>query len=251
MTLTAGVLSKISSGSTSDSLSATAATSGTTPYSYQWYRSTTTAFSPGAGNAVASATALTLNDSSLIPGTQYYYKMVVIDSAATPASASYAQLPILMSNAPQNQNQFAQSSLLGMADGLVNYNTQSVMIDPSSTDTFSPGSAVKIYNSSSKIPTVVACSANSDNVLGFINFNIKDKTYVAGQMCEISKSGNVIYLYATGTIARGAQVTLDLSSPGSVQSKNSGDNIVGYAIDQGTYGNLLRVQLSTPSFTTA
>lgn len=250
MTLTAGVLSKVSSGSTSDSLSATAATAGTTPYSYQWYRSTTTNFLPGAGNLISGATSLTLNDSSLIPGTQYYYKMVVIDSAATPASASYSQLAVLMGTAPQSQNQFAQTPLLGMLDQAYNFNTQPVMIDASSSDTFQPGMAVKMYNGTSKIPTVVACTANSDVVLGFINFNIKDKTYVAGQMLEISKAGNVIYLYATGTIARGAQVTLDLSSPGGVQSKNSGDQIVGYALDQGTYGALIRIQLTTPSFTT-
>lgn len=95
MTLTAGTLSLVTVGNNSDSLSATAATSGTTPYSYQWYRSTSSNFSPGSGNAVSGATALTLNDTGLVPGTQYYYKMVVIDSAATPASASYSQLPVL------------------------------------------------------------------------------------------------------------------------------------------------------------
>lgn len=254
MTLTAGTLSQVSVGSTTDSLSATAATSGTTPYSYQWYRSTSSGFSPGTGNAVSGATSLTLNDSSLIPGTQYYYKMVVIDSAGTPASASYSQLAVMTSPATLSQNQFQQATLLGELDQAYNYNTKSVMIDPSvGTASYGPGTAMKIYNSSNGVITVVPCTANADNVFGFIAFNIKDISYGAGKMCELAQAGNVIWLYATGSIPRGDQVTLDLTTVGGVGDKvgSSGNNIVGYTLDQGTTGQLIRVELKTPSFTVA
>ena len=58
-----------------------------------------------------------------------------------------------------------------------------------------------------------------------------------------------MYLYATTAIARGAQVVLDLTSPGSVQAATGSDTIIGYAYDSATaYGQLIRVVLSTPSF---
>lgn len=111
MTLTAGSLSQVSVGASTDSLAATAAVGGTTPYSYQWYRSTVSGFTPGPSNSVSGATALTLNDVNLVPGTQYYYSMVVIDSAGTPASATYAQLPVLT----QGQNILPLATVLNVA----------------------------------------------------------------------------------------------------------------------------------------
>lgn len=251
MPITAGALSKVSVGSTTDSLLSAAATGGTTPYSYQWYRSTATGFSPGSANKVSGATALSLNDSSLTPGTQYYYKVVVIDSAATPLSASATQLGVLTTQPVQSQNAFSLSPQLGELDLRFNYNTVSAQVDVSQVGSLYPGAAVKVIDSAGGIPKVVGCAANSDEVFGFINYDIKTQSYVAGDKIEISQSGNVIYLYATGSIARGAQVTLDLSTNGGVQSKNSGDKIVGFAFDQGTVGLLIRVKLIVPSFTLA
>lgn len=251
MAITAGALSQVSVSSTSDSLLATASTGGTAPYSYQWYRSTVTGFSPGSLSAVSGATALSLNDSPLTPGTQYYYKVVVIDSAATPLSASYTQLGVLTTQAVLSQNQFAETAFLGLVDQQYAYDTLAVQVDVSQATALVPGQAVKMVNSAGGLPKVVACSANTDEVLGFINYNFKDRNYPAYAPCEISQAGNVIYLYATTVIARGAQVTLDLTTVGGVQSKNTGDKIVGWAMDQGAVGSLIRVHLATPSFTLA
>jgi hypothetical protein len=251
MPITAGTLSKIQIGTTTASVSATAAVSGSAPYTYQWYRSTTSGFVPAAGNLVSGATSLGLLDSGLVPGTQYYYKVVSIDAIA--GSASYAQLGVF--TAPvQNQNQFAQTVVLGKVDQLYSYNTLSVEIDSTETGTLLAGQAVKMYDRAGGVPKVVACAANSDEVLGFINYNIKDASYVAGKRCEISMAGNVIYLISVGAIARGAQVQLDLSYAGGVKTitGSSGAKVVGWAMDKATGdGQLIRVHLRTPSFTVA
>lgn len=80
--LTAGTASTTSAGNTIATVAVTAASGGTSPYTYQWYRSTTSGFTPGGGNIVSGATSLTLNDTGLTNGTTYFYKNVVTDSAS-------------------------------------------------------------------------------------------------------------------------------------------------------------------------
>lgn len=252
MTLTAGTLSQTAVTSTTATLAATAATGGTSPYTYQWYRSTTSGFSPGGGNIISGATALTLADTGLIPGTLYYYKVVVTDTGDSNTTATYTQLAVTTAAPVQSPNQFAMTSLLGMIDLRFPYNSVSVQIDATQATALYAGSAVKMYDSVDGVPKVVGCSANSDEVLGFINFDIKSTSFVANSMAEISMAGNVMYLYATGAIARGAQVSLDLTTNGGVRSAagNTGDKIVGWAYDKATAaGQLIRVFLKTPSFT--
>lgn len=250
--LAAGALSLVSVASTTDVVLSAAATGGTAPYTYQWYRSTTNGFSPGAGSLIAGAVALTLNDSGLIPNTQYYYLVVVTDNVS--ATATSAQLGVLTGAATQNINSFTQSPQLGMIDQRFDYNTMPVQVDVSQVGALFAGSAVKMVDSLDGVPKVVGCSANADNVLGFINFDIKSQTFVAGSRAELSRGGNVIYLYATGAIARGHQVQLDLTSPGGVAQSvgSSGANIVGWAMDKAaTAGVLIRVSLTSPSFASA
>lgn len=250
MATTAGSVSIISIGATVASVSAAAATGGTTPYTYQWHRSTTDDFTPGSGNSVAGATSLAFNDTGLIPGTMYYYKMVSTDDSGTPVSATSTQLEVETSLAVQNPNQFTETGIRGKLDLQFNVNTVAVQIDASETGTLYAGTPVKMYDSANGIPKVVACSADSDDCLGFINFNIKDVSYVAGDRCEISMAGNCMYLYATGAIARGARVCLDLANNGvKAVSGSGGEDVVGWAFDKASaMGALIRVMLSTPSF---
>lgn len=251
MSLTAGVISQVSVADTTAVLSATAASGGTGPYTQQWYRSVTTGFSPGVGNIIAGATALTLNDSGLIPNTIYYYKVVYTDTGNSNTTITATQLAVTTTPQTQNPNQFAQSQLAGVVDMRFPYNTISVMIDSSQATPLYAGAAVKMVDSAGGVPKVVGCAANSDEVQGFINFDIKTVQFVAGVPAEISMGGNVIFLWATGAIARGVQVSLDVTSMGGVRSAvgNTGDNIVGWAMDKATAaGQLIRVFLKTPSF---
>ncbi len=251
MSVTAGALSQVSVSDTKASLSSAAASGGTGPYTYQWYRSTTTGFSPGAGNLIAGATSLTLDDTGLIPNTTYYYKVVATDTGAGNATDTATQLAVVTAPQSLSQNQFSQSPLVGMIDMRFPYNTMSVQIDASQATALYAGAAVRIVDSADGVPKVVGCSANSDEVLGFINFDIKTVQFLAGAMCEISMAGNVIYLFATGAIARGVRVSLDLTTMGGVRSAagNTGDDYVGWALDKAAAaGALIRVHLLTPSF---
>lgn len=250
MGFTAGALSLVSKTDTKATVSSAVAVSGTTPYSYQWYRSTTSGFSPGGGNILTGKTSLLLQDSGLIPNTIYYYKVVATDSAATPLTATSSQLAVTTDSQTQSQNAFTETSIRGMLDLKFNANTVSVQIDASETGTLYAGSPVKMYDSSGGVPKVVACSADTDEVLGFINYDIKSRSFVAGDLCEISMSGNVMYLYATGAIARGVQVCLNLADNGvKAVSGSGGEDIVGWAYDKASaQGDLIRVFIKTPSF---
>lgn len=250
MSTTAGALSQVSVASNSAKLLSAAASGGAAPYTYQWYRSTTTGFSPDGGSIIDGATDLALTDTGLIPNTQYYYKVIATDANSVAGTSS--QLAVATAAPSLSQNQFAQTALLGMIDLRFPYNSVSVQIDASQATGLYPGAAVKMVDSADGVPKVVGCAADSDEVLGFINFDIKTIVFLAGAPAEISMAGNVMYLYATAAIARGVQVTLDLTTNGGVRAAagHTGDKIVGWAYDKASApGALIRVFLKTPSFT--
>lgn len=252
MVLAAGTISLVSKSSNSAQLVVTAASGGTGPYTNQWYRSTTPGFSPDGSNIITGATALTLNNTGLIPSTTYYYKVVQVDTGHSNDTVTATQLSVSLDNPSQSINQFAQAPFLGQLDLKVGpTNVVAVQIDATQATGLYAGSAVKIVDSVDGVPKVVGCAAESDEVLGFIAYDIKSKVYVAGDRAELVMAGGCVFLYATEAIARGVQVVLDLSSLGSVQGAagETGSTIVGWAYDKATaYGQIIRVMVSTPSF---
>jgi hypothetical protein len=267
MSLTAGALSQVSVSQYSDSLSSAAATMGTSPYTYQWYRNVTGTAT--IGTALSGATSLTLADTSLIPGTVYYYHVIVTDSNSTLATSAALTVTTLNPSII-SPNAFSEGPFLGMLDQRYNYDVKEGAVDPTQSGTIYAGQAVKMVSANSTVPiqstvpTYIACTANSDVCQGFIIFDIKNQGYAkpgtGGQLgaagtssrFELAQSGCVIYLYATGAITRGNQVCLDVSSPGGVQATGNSAEVVGWAYDGATAGGqLIRVQLKTPSFTTA
>jgi predicted RecA/RadA family phage recombinase len=252
MVLTAGILTLLSVGSNTTQLITTPASGGTGPYTQQWYRSTTTGFTPGSGNILAGQTDLTLNDSVLIPNTTYYYKVVFTDVGASSATITSAQLTVTTIPSTVNINQFAMSPFLGMTDLRVgNTNVTAAQIDVTQSGPLFSGNAVKIVNGPNGIPTVIGAAAATDNIWGFIVYDIKSQNYPIGARCEIAQAGTCMFLYATTAITRGQKVVLDLTSPASVQAATGSNTIVGYAFDQSPgYGSLIRVIISSPSFLT-
>ncbi len=254
MTITAGSLSQVSVAASAISVSASAATGGINPVTYQWYRSTTSGFTPGAGNSVSGATSLTLNDSGLIPNTKYYYEIVATDSTASTASSS--QIAIVTTSPVLSQNAFAQVPFVGVVDLTVgSTNVIAAQIDASAgTNVYYPGQFVKIVaNNNGGLPKVIGCAAKGDAAIGAIRFNVKDLSYGAGQNCEICMFGTVIWLYATGAITQFAEVCLDTTSPGGVQATGNTATYVGIAIDgAAAAATLIRVMLvPNPSYATA
>lgn len=245
MTITASSLSQVQVAATTVSVLSGAATGGIAPVTYQWYRSTASGFTPGAGNSVSGATSLALNDSGLIPNTKYYYEIVAADSTGSLASSS--QIAIVTTAPTLSQNAFAQSPFVGVVDLTVGpTNVIAAQIDASAgTNVYYPGQFVKLVtNNNGGIPKVIGVAANNDKAFGAIRFNVKDLSYGAGQNCEIALWGTVMWFYATGAITQGNEVCIDITSPGGVQATGNTATFVGTALDgSAAAGTLIRVML--------
>lgn len=254
MTITASSLSQLAVAATTVSVLSGAATGGVAPVTYQWYRSTTSGFSPGSTTLVSGATSLTLNDSGLIPNTVYYYEIVATDSTASTASSS--QIAITTTAPVLSQNAFAQTPFVGVIDLTVgSTNVIGAIIDSSAgTNVYYPGQFVKVVpNSNGGILSVIGCTSKSDKAIGAIRFNVKDVSYGAGTKCEIAMFGTVMWFYATGAITQGLEVCLDITSPGGVQATGNSATYVGIALDGASVaGSLIRVMLvPNPAYATA
>lgn len=248
MTLTAGVISLVNVGANTAQLASTAASGGTPTYTYQWYRSTVSSgFSPGGGNILTGQTALTLNDTNLIPNTVYYYKVVVTD--AVPNTATSAAYTLTTTPASLNPNQFSINPLQGTLDLLVGTNNVfATQIDVTQATPIYPGQPVKFVNNSNGVPTVISAGTSAPD--GYIRYDIKTKAFTAGSLCEIARSGSCMFLYSTAAIARGSWVTLDQYVAGGVTptTGSSGLPIVGQAYDEAiASGQLIRVTLTVPN----
>jgi len=251
MSITAGVITSVFVGPNSAQLSATAATGGTAPYTYQWYRDTSGAgFTPSGSNILTGQTALTLSDTNLIPNTVYYYKVVATD--AVPASVTYTALAVTTTPASLNPNQFAMLAIVGTLDLRIGpTNVFAAQIDTTQATSLYPGMPIKFVNNANGIPTVVAAGTNTPN--GYICYDQKTPAFTAGMRCEIASTGTCMWLYSTAAITRGTQVTLDQYVPSGVHQVTGSSTlpIVGYAFDQATAsGQLIRVVLNAPSFRT-
>lgn len=249
MALAVGPITLVSKTTTTINLSCVAGQGGTGPYTYQWYRSTVSGFTPSVSNDLPGETALTLADTGLTAGTNYFYAVVVTDTGDSNATAQSTQFSTTTSSNAPNPNQFAQTTQVGVLDQRFNFNTIAVQVSSDASDCY-PGTAVKVVDSAGGVIKVKPCDADTDNVLGFINYNNKNTSFPAGANCEVSAGGNVIYLYATEAIARGIFVTLDVTAVGGVKAStgSSADRIVGWAFDKATAaGDIIRVYLQTPS----
>lgn len=244
MTYAAGALTKVLIGSSTASLSSAVATGGTGPYTYQWYRSTTNSFTPGAGNILTGQTALTLADSGLVANTTYYYVVVATDTGNSNTTANSAQLTVL-TEPSLVQNQFAQSPIVGVIDlSLGSQNLVAAQVDASVTSQIYPGQAVKIVaNTVGGILKVAPIAAKGDAAFGFVRFNIKDLVYTAGMNLEVAMFGSVIWCMATGAITQMAEVCIDPTYIGGVQATGNTATYIGWAIDGAASAGLIRVML--------
>lgn len=144
-------------------------------------------------------------------------------------------------------NQFAQSSVKGALDLKMPQFTISAVVDVSESGTLIAGQPVKMVDSAGGVPKVVAIAAITDKVLGFINYGIKESTYVAGDAVEISLAKNVMYMEASAAIARGANV-MPVISGVKVATATASNSIIGWAFDKAAgSGELIRVVIETPS----
>lgn len=244
MSVTAGTLSKVLIGQTTAQLLSAAATAGTGPYTYQWYRSQTSSFTPGAGNLLAGQTALSLSDSGLNAGQTYYYLVVATDTGASNATSQSAQLTVALQPA-LNQNQFQMQAIVGIIDQKIGpTNIIPCLVDASVSGSIQVGQGVKIVAQTvGGTPHIAPVSSKSDACFGNVIFNSKDIQYVAGQFCEVAIGGTIIWLYATSAITQFAEVCLDPTYVGGVQPSGNSATLMGQAFDGCAAAGLIRVQL--------
>ncbi len=146
-----------------------------------------------------------------------------------------------------NINQFAQISIQGQLDLRFNGQTVSGEIDVSSNGGLVAGQSVKMVDSAGGVPKFVECGADTDDVYGFINYDIKTQTYGAYDRVEVSAMrNNVMYMTASAAIARNAKVMIVVSGS-KVATATSGKTIVGRAYDKATTdGDVIRVTIDLP-----
>lgn len=233
------------------------ATGGTGPYKHNLYRSSVTGFTPGAGNKIASLLAsgvLSFQDTGLIPNTVYYYVVEADDTGNADALVQSSQFTMATTLPQQlSQNVAVPTEVAGTVDQMFSANSFEGVIDAAVVGNVYPGQFVKVVNASTPFPTFTPATADGDDVFGTVNFDSIKPFYIAGDRVSVSSKGNVVRLFATETIAKGAQVCLDTTATAAVQATgHTGKSVVGRAYDQGANNGIpFRVMLACPLTPTA
>lgn len=147
----------------------------------------------------------------------------------------------------QIPNQFAQNAELGDMD-LQNgaSNVISGLVHSTESATLTGGQALKMADASTKIPTFLKCTADDDDVFGFLVSNFKKGGPVANDAIEVALAGSVMFMVAGAAIARNAKLEVDVSTDKVIT--NAGTNpVIGRALDKAAAdGDLIRVLIQTP-----
>ena len=147
-----------------------------------------------------------------------------------------------------NINQFSLIPVQGQVDLKVGpANVISVEIDSSSAGGLVPGQAVKIVNVAGGVPSVVECAANSDDVFGFLIYDIKNQTFGVGDKASIAFARRTcVYMTASAAIAANAKVAIVIASK-KIVTATTGMMVVGRALDKAAAdGDLIRVIVDLP-----
>ena len=149
----------------------------------------------------------------------------------------------------QNQNQFAQTPLLGQVDMIAGpNNVLSVRIDPASVATqaqLQAGSPMKIVDTVGT-DIIVDAAAITDLSLGVIVYNPRKNLYAAGDVVEVAARGSVVYLETSAAIARGANVQA-ATATGLIATRASTNFRVGKVLDKPAAANVLARVLIDPA----
>jgi hypothetical protein len=114
----------------------------------------------------------------------------------------------------QNQNQFAQTALLGQVTMAPSPAVIPVKIYIGSVATkLQAGQAVKLVNQAGPEIQVDQIDDATTPAFGVIIYNPRKNTYAAGDTVEIALAGTVVYLETSAAIARGAKVQMDPTGP--------------------------------------
>ena len=156
-----------------------------------------------------------------------------------------------MSNLSQNQNQLAQTPMLGQLTNDPQPSTFACQIDPASVAAvICAGQSVKLVDKAGPQIMVDVCASTSDGpVFGVIIYNMRKNQYVAGDTVEVLGSGGVILLASSAAIARGANVaitnnTVTTNDPTIASDATSNDYVTGITMGKASAaGQLIKVRV--------
>ena len=146
----------------------------------------------------------------------------------------------------QSLNQIRPTSEKGMLDLAINWNLFDCRIDPASVADLSNanGFAVKIVDVAGKSIIVDLATAATDDIFGFIPYEVKTNTYAAGDFLRVASLFGVMKMEASAAIARGADLEI-LPAGNKVVTQSTGTSI-GRALDKAAAdGDLIRVLIKT------
>lgn len=125
-------------------------------------------------------------------------------------------------------------------------NTESFsgVIDASVEGSVAPATPMVIVATSAKLPHFAPATSDSDNLIGFLEWNVIRSGYVAGTPCQVSPDTNVMYMEASAAINAGVNVAMANYSTVTIKTAGAGDKIIGYALESASAaGQLIRVKI--------
>ena len=127
-------------------------------------------------------------------------------------------------------------------------NTDSIsgIVDASQADALLPGDPVKIVATTQGLPHFAKAGVG-DVIAGFVEWNVIRPSYPAGKICQISMTGNVMYMEAAGAVEAGALVNITNWSTVVVGAAAGSGSKIGLALEAATAaGQLIRVKIGEP-----
>lgn len=159
-----------------------------------------------------------------------------------------------MANLSLNQNQFAQSAMLGMVTNDPQPETFSCQLNPSSdwTGPITAGQSVMLSDVTGPQIIVEPCAADDDAVFGVIAYNLRKNSYELGDIVSVVGDGGVLLLKSSAAIARGAKVgttnqTVATDDPTVATQTTAEKAVTGIALEKATAANQLIKVLVRPS----
>lgn len=144
----------------------------------------------------------------------------------------------------QDINQQSLTSEKGMLDLAPNDNLFSCRIDPDSLSTLTNlnGAAFKLLDVAGQTFVVDLAAADDLNILGFLPFEVKKNSYVAGDFIRLAATQCIMIMEASAAIARGASV--EIVPTGIKVATLTTGTLVGVALDKAaSNGDLIRVAI--------
>jgi len=143
-------------------------------------------------------------------------------------------------------NQFSITTEQGALDLSIGVENSFVcQVSASQAGTLVAGQAVKIEDSAGATIKILATTANTDIVFGFVVRDLKKASWTADEPIRIASTGVVLYMTAGAAIAKGANVEI-VSATKKVITSAGVNPISGKSLDKAAADNdLVRVYINT------